>query len=86
VVASGRSAVAIDAGRAAWRRVAELLGRDLEVMRIAEVSCVPVLVAAAQRQRLDVVDHRRHRGPACRQAHLAQTVGALQAAQTVIRR
>ncbi|MGF7202316.1 hypothetical protein GGQ82_001364 [Sphingobium olei] len=60
--------------------VAELLGRDLLVVRLAEVSGVVVLVAATQGQRVDMVDAGGELGAALSQAHLAQPVRPLQAA------
>lgn len=61
----------------------ELLGCHLLVMPIAQVAGVAIDVEPAERQRHLVVDQRGDFGPAIGQAHLAQAVGALQAAQAL---
>ncbi len=62
---------------------AELLGSDQSVMGIAEVARVTVVVAATLSERLDVVDLVCGPRDACRQAHLAKPIGALQSALTL---
>lgn len=61
----------------------ELLGCHLQVMPIAQIPGVAIDVEPAERQRHLVVDHRGDFGPAISRAHLAQAVGALQAAQAL---
>jgi hypothetical protein len=83
VVAVERSAILADAGPASADLMAELLGRRLEVARPAKVAGVGVVVRAAMRQRLDVVDHRCDHGAARSQATLAQAIGALEPTQAL---
>lgn len=67
-------AVRIDAAFAARHLMAELFGRHLAVVFVAEVARVAVEIAAAVCQRFDVVDHRCGPYPSCLLAVLTQAV------------
>ncbi|MFA7505282.1 MAG: hypothetical protein WCZ28_11330 [Burkholderiaceae bacterium] len=60
--------------------MAELLGRDLEVAIPAQVAGVAVLVAAAQGERLDVIDDDSEGGAPFGLAAFAQAIGPPQPA------
>lgn len=81
MVAVERLAVRIDAAFAARHLMAELFGRHLAVVFIAKVARVAVEIAAAMRQRLDVVDHGRGPCAPCHMAVLTQAMRPLQPPQ-----
>ena len=81
MVAIERLAVRIDAAFAARHLMAELFGRHLAVVFVAEVARVAVEIAAAMRERLDVIDHCRGPRTPCLMAVLAKAVRPLQPPQ-----
>ena len=78
MVAVERLAARIDAAFAARHLMAELFGRHLTVVFVAEVARVAVEIAAAMRERLDVIDHCRGPRTPCLMAVLTQAVRLLQ--------
>ncbi|BBC72910.1 conserved hypothetical protein [Altererythrobacter sp. B11] len=78
----GWATIAADAA-VAWHGVTELLGRHLQVMRLAEVARIAVLVGPVVSQRDDVIDPRGLRGAAQLKAHLTQAIRAPKAALAI---
>ncbi len=62
----------------------ELLSRDLMMAWVAEVARVAVVIAAAQRERFDVIDDSRKSGEASLFASLAQSIGASEATLSLL--
>nr|WP_050810891.1 hypothetical protein [Sphingomonas echinoides] len=83
MVEADRSPVARDAAHACRDLVPKLLGCHLEVMRLAQIAGVAVLVAATVIERLDVINAGRLGDAPEPQTHLAEAIGALEAAQAL---
>lgn len=62
----------------------ELLGRHIAVAVVAQVARIFVLVAAAQRERLDVIDHSGEDRQPFGITSLTQAVGASQTALALL--
>lgn len=80
MVRAGRSTATIDALALHRRAMPELKRGGISMARIAQVARVAVLVAATQRQWLDVVDDGGEHGEAALAAPFAQPVRAIEAA------
>jgi len=71
MIRTGWPAAGIDAAGVDRCGMAELFGRYVEVARVAKIARVLVLVAAPQREGIDVVDHGGNPRTACLSTALA---------------